>query len=136
MSGQMSKQMCEIKDVDLNKIRFYDMGGCYYCTKAKDFLQAEINSNEIILLPSYCAQGVQGFPHFVNPKNGKTLTGCPKSKEDLFERLDYKENFMMPSYPIVEHMETFPPEVLYDHHTSGGYSKLSNCWVKQAAYTA
>ena len=283
----MSEQMCEIKDQDLNKIRFYHMEGCYHCTTAKEFLQTEIDSNQIILLPSYCAEGVQGFPHFVNPKNGKTLTGCPKSKEDLFERLDYKENFTpltpcqiqcrsnnrnnipwglnngfyeeearirnycnsicqpltpeqkaalelgnccaqkarydkdnyfsqnpaitfdslkaecilnkckpptpapptpapptptkeqccaqkaykwcgnkicrtynsyynncvtnpgqwscpssenyepesMPYYPVVEHMETVSTDVLYRHHT-GGYSKLSNCWVKQPNYTA
>ena len=149
----MSGQMCEIKDSDLNKIRFYHMGGCYHCTTAKEFLQEEIDSNKIILLPSHCIEGVRGFPHFVNPKNGKTLTGCPKSKEDLFERLDYKENFMvpsehesmpsyhlveyesMPSYPVVEHMETVSTDVLY-HHRTGGYSKLSNCWVKQPDYTA
>ena len=40
------------------------------------------------------------------------------------------------SFPVVEHMETFPPEVLYNHHTGCGYSKLNNCWVKQSPYTA
>ena len=38
-------------------------------------------------------------------------------------------------FPVVEHMETVSTDVLY-HHRTGGYSKLSNCWVKQPDYTA
>ena len=45
------------------------------------------------------------------------------------------EMFEMENFPVVEHMETIPTDVLYHHHT-GGYSKLSNCWVKQPDYTA
>ena len=83
--------MCEIKDSDLNKIRFYHMEGCDYCTLANDALQAEIDSNEIIKLPSYCARGVQGFPHFVNPMNGETVTGWPGTKDELLtNKLKYK----------------------------------------------
>ena len=125
----MSGQMCEIKDQDLNKIRFYHMEGCYHCTTAKEFLQAEIDSNQIILLPSYCAEGVQGFPHFVNPNNGKTLTGCPKSKEDLFERLDYKENFMMSSYPLYEHYTGDGYLQLKEDYGRGGFSPQQLCQI-------
>jgi len=51
----------------------------------------------------------------------------------------FSENFEMesvPSYPVVNHMETIPPDIHYYHHTGGGYSKLSNCWVKQPNFTA
>jgi hypothetical protein len=51
----------------------------------------------------------------------------------------FSENFEMesvPSYPVVNYMETIPPVIHYYHHTGGGYSKLSNCWVKQPNFTA
>lgn len=155
------------------KIIFYAMNGCGHCDNAKDALAEEINSGKIKVLSNFEAPyGVQGFPHFVNTKNKKTLTGWPGSKNNLLEKLDcvelfgddddidaffkptmpIKENFsdlnLLPhkrfenfemenyhSYPVVERMEPVSTDVLYQNHT-GGYSKLSNCWVKQANYTA
>lgn len=74
------------------KIIFYAMNGCGHCDNAKDALASEINSGKIKVLSNLEApQGVQGFPHFVNTENKKTLTGWPGSKDNLIQRLEFKE---------------------------------------------
>ena len=123
-------------------IVFYHMKTCGYCEMAKNVLDKEIKAGIIGEFEHiYAPSGVQAFPHFVNNKNGKTFTGCPRTKDELFLQLDYiepplKEGFEMEScYPVVERMETISTDVLYGHHR-GGYSTLSECWVKQPNYTA
>jgi hypothetical protein len=54
----------------------------------------EINSGEVILIPHTEALeedlvGVKGFPHFINIKNKRTVTGWPTTKENLIKQLDY-----------------------------------------------
>ena len=208
-------------------IVFYHMEGCYYCKMSNDAIYPQIQSG-IIGKFAHTDQppaGVQGFPYFVNNKNGKTVAGWPSSKQALYDELEYtepilkeqyietpspspspspytvcnnvcyentkkagfkentvaftsqwyscmsknrcfdlfdtlmqtptqtptptqtqtqsakregfSENFEMDfsSFPVVENMETIPTDVLYHNH-KGGYSKLSNCWVKQPDYTA
>jgi len=74
------------------KIIFYAMKGCGHCENAEIALAEEINSGKIKILSNFEAPyGVQGFPHFVNTINKKTLTGWPGSKKDLLERLECKE---------------------------------------------
>lgn len=75
-------------------IKFIYMNGCYYCEMAKSQLTQEINSGEVILIPHTDALpedlvGVKGFPHFINIKNKRTVTGWPTTKENLIKELDY-----------------------------------------------
>ena len=74
-----------------------------------------------------------------NPKVAKQVLKKPVVDNISESRNFFKEKklemFEMENFPVVEHMETIPTDVLYHHHT-GGYSKLSNCWVKQPDYTA
>lgn len=240
--------MTEMNELELEKqkypIVFYCMAGCYYCQMANNALDPEIKSKIIgkFAHTDEPPAGVQGFPHFVNNRNKKTVTGWPGSKEELFLQLGYKvekfkedypesienntcykdcwkklggpdgkqrgviqmsplfytryygcteaecdakvtqpvipkvtqpvipkvgqsqecskvcaqecskvcankcnkregfsENFEMesvPSYPVVNYIETIPPDIHYYHHTGGGYSKLSNCWAKRPDFTA
>ena len=135
-------------------IVFYCMAGCYHCQMANSALEKEINSGIVgkFAHTDDPPPGIQGFPHFVNNKNGKTVTGWPRTKDELFLQLDYKETFWfkpdmkkegfsenfemesIPSYNVLEPMETIPADVPY-HHNVCGYSKLSNCWVKRPDYT-
>lgn len=162
--------MSELSELELEKkkleypIVFYYMTGCPHCDDAERVLDPLIKSG--VIGPFKHTQkppaGVQGFPHFVNNRNKKTVTGWPGSEEELLRQLDYpkesfngenqkynqfgilrkmpmkRENFEMensPSYPVVERMDTIPTDVLYRHQT-GGYLPLNKCWVKQPDYTA
>lgn len=69
-------------------ILFYSMPTCGYCKKAMQLLSNELASKEIVLKSSQEApKGVSGFPYFVNSSNGKTHTGLPSSKMDLYAKL-------------------------------------------------
>jgi glutaredoxin len=94
--------MSELSELELEKkkleypIVFYYMTGCPHCDDAERALDPLIKSG--VIGPFKHTQkppaGVQGFPHFVNNKNGKTVTGWPGSEEELFRQLGYiKENF-------------------------------------------
>lgn len=77
-------------------IVFYHMTGCYHCQTANEALDPLIQSGKIgkFTHNQQPPPGVQGFPHFVNNKNGKTVTGWPGSEEELFRQLGYiKENY-------------------------------------------
>jgi hypothetical protein len=85
-------------------IVFYHMEGCYYCRMANDELDPLIKAGIIPasgIIGKFAPTdnpppGVQGFPHFVNNKNGKTITGWPGSKQALYDKLDYKEPVPVP----------------------------------------
>ena len=82
-----------VKDLD---IVMYYSNGCGFCTQAKKMLkQAGVadfvtfqNSREHPL-----PKGVNGVPHFVSKKTGKSKTGAPRSVEDLVSVLSVQENF-------------------------------------------
>ena len=69
-------------------ITFYFMNGCGFCTKAKEMLATEISNGEISIIPSSQApKGINGFPTF--SYKGKTHSGLPKTKEQLYNKLGY-----------------------------------------------
>jgi hypothetical protein len=72
-------------------INFYSMGqNCGWCVKAKQLLQNEIKSGEIVELPaSQAPSGVNGFPYFLNPANGLSHGGYPGDKQTLYNKLQY-----------------------------------------------
>lgn len=69
-------------------IIFYFMNGCGFCDKAKNMFANEISSGDIVVVPSSKApSGVNGFPHFSH--NGKSHSGLPQSKKQLYDKLGY-----------------------------------------------
>ena len=72
---------------------------------------------------------------YQDPVPGRTHLKCPATPAAEEEYQYYNPYHDQTMLPVVEHMETVSTDVLYRHHT-GGYSKLSNCWVKQPHYTA
>ena len=114
------------------KIIFYAMKGCGHCENAEIALAEEINSGKIKVLSNFEAPyGVQGFPHFVNTINKKTLTGWPGSKKDLLERLECKEFYddiddffntpIKDMYGNEKFKENFPANI-------AGNTCYKNCW--------
>ena len=130
-------------------IVFYHMTGCYYCKMANDALDPLIKAGIIPasgIIGKFAhtdkpPPGVQGFPHFVNNKNGKTVTGWPGSEKELFIQLDYiKEGYNVLESHLLPHKRKEFPETFemenFPSYNVGGYSKLSNCWVKRPDFTA
>jgi hypothetical protein len=124
-------------------IVFYHMEGCHYSGIANTELDPQIKSGIIgkFAHTDKPPPGVQGFPHFVNNKNGKTVTGWPGSEKELFIQLDYiKEGYNVLDSHLLPHKRKEFPETFemenFPSYNVGGYSKLSNCWVKQPNYTA
>ena len=69
-------------------IIFYSMDGCGFCQKAKSELANDIASGLVIIKGQKEAPpGVNGFPHFVNEKNGKAVSGF-RPREKLFAELE------------------------------------------------
>ena len=79
-------------------ITFYSMGGCGFCDKAKAMFKDEIASGEMVVKPSSEAPaGTRGFPTFT--ANGKSHSGLPRSKEDLYSKLGVsKSSFSKEKY--------------------------------------
>jgi len=76
------------------------MPGCGWCDRAENLLSPQISSGEIIV-KSYkeAPEGVSGFPYFMY--GDKSLSGCPQSKEHLYEKLVYTvEKYGGNSVPI------------------------------------
>ncbi len=116
----------------------YVMPGCGYCTKAKQMLSSEIANGEVVVkdMSELKDPNVNGFPHFVNPENGESVTGLV-DKVELYQRLKVapkqKEGFRGPvrrikeSYLNYEHYDAEGPK--------GTYATLSNVWAPQAKWT-
>ena len=82
-----------VKDLDI--IMYYS-NGCGFCTQAKKMLKQAGVADFITFYNSRehpLPKGVNGVPHFVSKKTGKSKTGAPRSVEDLVEALSVKENF-------------------------------------------
>jgi hypothetical protein len=63
---------------------------------AKELFSDEIKSGRIIMESSSKApRDINGFPYFLNIKNGLSHTGYPKDKKTLYDKLKVtlKENF-------------------------------------------
>jgi len=76
------------------KILLFSMGEhCPHCVRAEELLSEEISKNIVKVVSASEAQGkAQGFPYF--EYNSKSHTGCPKSKEHLFEKLGYNSELI------------------------------------------
>jgi len=74
-------------------VTFYTMVRCGFCNKAKEMFKDEIASGEMVVKPSSEAPaGTRGFPTFT--ANGKSHSGLPSSKEELYSKLGVsKENY-------------------------------------------
>ena len=69
-------------------ITFFSMPGCSYCQASKTMLEKEIKGGLVKVKPHTKApQGVPGFPHFINNSNNKEMSGKPRTKSELFQRL-------------------------------------------------
>jgi hypothetical protein len=104
-------------------IVFYHMKTCGYCEMAKNVLDKEIKAGIIGEFEHiYAPSGVQAFPHFVNNKNGKTFTGCPRTKDELFLQLDYIEPLLKESYnTLTSHMFENVEPFTYDQCTKDNF---------------
>lgn len=71
------------------KIILFSMGEqCPHCVQAEKLLAKEISEKIVKVVDAAEAQGkAKGFPYF--EYNSKSHTGCPKSKEQLFQKLGY-----------------------------------------------
>jgi hypothetical protein len=77
-------------------IYLYSMGNaCGFCIKAEKLFEEELNSGEMVLKTSKDkgAELFNGFPSFLNKKNGSTHSGLPSSKEQLYTKLGVKNSF-------------------------------------------
>jgi hypothetical protein len=74
------------------------MDGCGYCKKAKDMFSEEINNGFIIMKNhTEAPPNVNGFPFFINTKNGSTSAGLPKNIEDLKKQLNHTNDTQKPT---------------------------------------
>lgn len=82
------------------QIILYSLGkNCLYCVKAEEMFKEEIKSGEIQVLEAQNDGRFVGFPSFENKSNGKTHTGLPDSKEELYNKLEVSmENFQNESF--------------------------------------
>lgn len=92
----------------MSQVVFYSMGSrCGFCVMAEKMLNSEIASGEIVVVEASQANGkFQGFPSFENKKNGKTHTGLPKSKEELYQKLGVsqtRENYCSTCGKVQDH---------------------------------
>ena len=76
-------------------IIFYSMGArCGYCKKAEALLKPQIQNGDIVKKSASEAGGkFTGFPAFHSTKTQKTSMGCPKSYEDLAQKLGHTEGY-------------------------------------------
>ena len=76
-------------------IIFYSMGArCGYCKKAEALLKPQIQNGDIVKKSASEAGGkFTGFPAFTSTKTQKTSMGCPKSYEDLAQKLGHTEGY-------------------------------------------
>ena len=79
-------------------IIFFNMNGCGYCKKAKDMFSEEINNGFIIMKNhTEAPPNVNGFPFFINTKNGSTSAGLPKNIEELKKQLNHTNDTQKPT---------------------------------------
>ena len=67
---------------------------CGYCKKAEALLKPQIQNGDIVKKSASEAGGMfTGFPAFTSTKTQKTSMGCPKSYEDLAQKLGHTEGY-------------------------------------------
>lgn len=82
--------MYSLKELDID---FYSSTYCGYCKKAKKLFEDngvinQFNLKENVPLPN----NVQGVPYFFSNKTKRSQIGCPKTVDDLVDKLNGKNN--------------------------------------------